>query len=201
MFSKDFCYLCSRYIIHFSMNRLLTILLSAIVAISVLAQGQDTWVQNPLNHPKKVLWVIDGLPMDTVTVASNDFVEDSIQPWIERYFPIIKLDDVKEIRNLTYDMVRIGCRHVWDYLIVIKTHEDSGIKDLELNGIYTTKRKRIGLAYLADDDENYLKSTIEKKWKIKQIKSIQIHPDGKTVLDKKGKPHQIRLSIETEQKK
>ena len=73
------------------MNRLLTILLSAIVAISVLAQGQDTRVQNPLNHPKKVLWVIDGLPMDTLTVASNDFVEDSIQPWIERYFPIIKI--------------------------------------------------------------------------------------------------------------
>ena len=178
------------------MNRLVTILLSAFIAISVLAQGQDTKVQNPLNHPKKVLWVIDGYPMDTLTVTSNDFVEDSIQPWIERYFPIIKLDDIKEIHNFTSEMIKIGCRHAFDYLIVIRTHEESGVKELELNGIYTTKRKRIGLAYLAD--EFYLKSTIEKKWKIKQIKSIQIHPDGKTVLDKKGKPHKVYLSIETE---
>lgn len=186
------------------MSRRLTILLSAIVAISVLAQGQDTGAQNPFNHSKKVIWVIDGLLMDlntTIVVSDDfveDFVEDSIQPWMERYFPIIKLDDIKEIHNLTSEITKVGCRHNYDYIILIKTHEDSGIKDLELNGIYTTKRKRIGLADLAN--ESYLKSTIEKKWKIKHIKSIQIHPHGKTILDKKGKPHQIRLSIETEQK-
>ena len=202
MFRKYYCYLCSGYIFHFSMNRLVTILLSAFSAISFFAHGQDTKTKNPFNHSKKVIWVIDGLLMDlntTIVVSDDfveDFVEDSIQPWIERYFPIIKLDDIKEIHNLTSETIKVGCRHNYDYFIVIKTHENSGIKDLELNGIYTTKRKRIGLADLAN--ESYLKSTIEKKWKIKQIKSIQIHPDGKTVLDKKGKPHQVYLSVETE---
>lgn len=185
------------------MNRLVTILLSAIVAISVLAQGQDTKAQNPFYRTPTpiVLWVIDGLEMDTATVVSDDFVEDyvedSIQLWLERYFPIIKLDDIKEIQRWKIaDAMPFACHPNDGYIIVIKTLEDSGIKELELNGIYTTKRKRIGLAYLAD--EFYLKSAIEKKWKIKQIKSIQIHPDGKTVLDKKGKPHQVYLSIETE---
>jgi hypothetical protein len=42
------------------------------------------------------------------------------------------------------------------------------------------------------------KQFIEKEWKVKQIKSLQIHPDGKSILDKKGKPHQICLSIEPE---
>jgi hypothetical protein len=172
------------------------ILFSAIIAISVLAQGQDTKAQNPFYRTPQVLWVIDGLMMDTATVVSDDFVEDSIQPWLERYFPIIKLDDIKEIQWWkASDALPFAC-NANGYIIVITTHEDRGVKEFELNGIYTTKRKRIGLADLAD--ENYLKSTIEKKWKIKQIKSIQIHPDGKTVLDKKGKPHKVYLSIETE---
>ena len=203
VFKRNIRYLCSRYIINFSMNRLVTILLSAIVAISVLAQGQDTKAQNPFYRTPKVLWVIDGLIMDTATVVSDDFVEDyvedSIQLWLERYFPIIKLDDIKEIQTLNPSEGHSGsiiCCYANGYWILIKTHEESGVKELELNGIYTTKRKRIGLADLAD--ENYLKSTIEKKWKIKQIKSIQIHPNGKTVHDKKGKPHQVYLSIETE---
>ena len=181
------------------MNRLVTILLSAFIAISFFAQGQDTKTKNPFYRTPKVTWVIDGLMMEPAIVVSDDFVEDfvedSIQPWLERYFPIIKLDDIKEIQTLdAYEAT--GFCHANGYIILIKTHEESGVKELELNGIYTTKRKRIGLADLAD--ENYLKSTIEKKWKIKQIKSIQIHPDGKTVLDKKGKPHQVYLSIETE---
>ena len=181
------------------MNRLVTILLSAIIAISFLAQGQDTKTKNPFYRTPKVTWVIDGLMMEPAIVVSDDFVEDfvedSIQPWLERYFPIVKLDDIKEIQTLdAYEA--LGFCYANGYIILIKTHEESGVKELELNGIYTTKRKRIGLADLAD--ENYLKSTIEKKWKIKQIKSIQIHPDGKTVLDKKGKPHKVYLSIETE---
>lgn len=183
------------------MNRLVTILLSAIIAICFLAQGQDTKAMNPSYRTPKVTWVIDGLMMDTAIVVSDDFVEnvveDSIQPWLERYFPIIKLDDIKEIQTLNALEAIIGpCCYANCYIIIIRTHEERGVKELELNGIYTTKRKRIGLAYLAD--EFYLKSTIEKKWKIKQIKSIQIHPDGKTVLDKKGKPHKVYLSIETE---
>ena len=185
------------------MNRLVTILLSAFIAISFFAQGQDTKAKNPFYRAPKVTWVIDGLMMEPAIVVSDDFVEDfvedSIQPWLERYFPIIKLDDIKEIQTLNSSEGHDGsiiCCYANGYWILIKTHEESGVKELELNGIYTTKRKRIGLADLAD--ENYLKSTIEKKWKIKQIKSIQIHPDGKTVLDKKGKPHKVYLSIETE---
>jgi len=188
------------------MNRLVTILLSAIVAISVLAQGQDTKAKNPFYRAPKVTWVIDGLIMDTATVVSDDFVEDyvedSIQLWLERYFPIIKLDDIKEIQTLNSSEGHDGsiiCCYANGYWILIRTHEESGVKEFELNGIYTTRKKRIGLAYLADEScLKYLKSTIEKKWKIKQIKSIQIHPDGKTVLDKKGKPHKVYLSIETE---
>ena len=183
------------------MNRLVTILLSAFIAISFFAQGQDTKTKNPFYRTPKVTWVIDGLMMEPAIVVSDDFVEDfvedSIQPWLERYFPIIKLDDIKEIQTLNALEAIIGpCCYANCYIIIIRTHEERGVKELELNGIYTTKRKRIGLADLAD--ENYLKSTIEKKWKIKQIKSIQIHPDGKTVLDKKGKPHKVYLSIETE---
>ena len=165
------------------MNRLVTILLSAFIAISFFAQGQDTKTKNPFYRTPKVTWVIDGLMMEPAIVVSDDFVEDfvedSIQPWLERYFPIIKLDDIKEIQTLdAYEA--LGFCYANGYIILIKTHEESGVKELELNGIYTTKRKRIGLADL------------------KQIKSIQIHPDGKTVLDKKGKPHKVYLSIETE---
>jgi hypothetical protein len=54
------------------------------------------------------------------------------------------------------------------------------------------------LGYFASKTELDLKQFIEKEWKVKQIKSLQIHPDGKSILDKKGKPHQICLSIETE---
>ena len=43
------------------MKRLVTILLSAIIAISVLAQEQEAKAQTPSNCTKKVLWVIDGL--------------------------------------------------------------------------------------------------------------------------------------------
>ena len=178
------------------MKRLVTILLSAIIAISVLAQEQEAKAQNPSNCTKKVLWVIDGLPMDIVTVVSDELVADSIQPWLERYFPIIKLDDIKEVQILkASDTVSHVC-YSNGYTIVIKTHENSGIKELELNGIYTTRGKRIGLADLAS--EKFLERVIEKKWKIKQIKTIQIHPDGKTVFDKKGKHHDVLISIETE---
>ena len=80
-------------------------------------------------------------------------------------------------------------------IIVITTRKDSGLRDLELNGVYTTKRKRIGLAELSC--KTYLNDAIEKRWKIKHIKSIQIHPEGKTVVDRKGSPHTVFVSIET----
>jgi len=51
----------------------------------------------PVNQP---LWVIDGLVMDTTTVTRGEIVTDSIQPWLERYFPLIRMDDIKEIRLL-----------------------------------------------------------------------------------------------------
>ena len=83
-------------------------------------------------------------------------------------------------------------------IIAIKTRKACWIRDLELNGTFITKKKRIPLGDFLN--EVYLRKSIEKYWKIKQdqITSIQIYPEGKTVFDKKGKPHQIRLSIETE---
>lgn len=110
------------------MKRLVTILLSAIIAISVLAQVQETRAQNPSNCSQKVLWVIDGLAMDTITVASDELVADSIQPWLERYFPIIKFDDINEVQMLkASDTMSYTCFSN-DYIILIKTHENSGIK-------------------------------------------------------------------------
>ena len=160
----------------------------------------------PVNQP---LWVIDRLVMDTTTVTRGEIVTDSIEPWLERYFPLIKTDepwleryfpliktdDIKEIRLLrASDEIQIYCGND-NGIIVITTRKDSGLRDLELNGVYTTKRKRIGLAELSC--KTYLNDAIEKKWKIKHIESIQIHPEGKTVVDRKGRSHTVFISIET----
>ena len=144
-----------------------------------------------------VLWVIDRLVMDTTTVTRGEIVTDSIQPWLERYFPLIKTDDIKEIRLLraSASEIQIYCGNDNVGIIVITTRKDSGLRDLELNGVYTTKRKRIGLAELSC--KTYLNDAIEKRWKIKNIKSIQIHPEGKTVVDRKGRSHTVFISIET----
>ena len=166
------------------MNRLLIILIVSILAVCYMAQGRS-----------EPLWVIDGLVMDTTTGAHGEFVTDSIEPWLERYFPLIRMDDIKEIRLLrASDEIQIYCGND-NGIIVITTRKDSGLRDLELNGVYTTKRKRIGLAELSDKTD--LDRTIEKKWKIKHIESIQIHPEGKTVVDRKGRSHTIYLSITT----
>lgn len=134
--------------------------------------------------------------MDTTTVTRGEIVTDSIEPWLERYFPLIKTDDIKEIRLLrASDEIQIYCVNPNVGIIVITTRKDSGLRDLELNGVYTTKRKRIGLAELSF--KTYLNDAIEKRWKIKHIKSIQIHPEGKTVVDRKGSPHTVFVSIET----
>ena len=112
----------------------------AILAVCSMAQG-------PSVH--SVLWVIDGIPMDTNTVASGEITTDSIEPLLERDFPLIKMDDIKEIRMLRNRDIPIGCGNPDGQIIIITTREDSGLRDLELNGVYTTKRKRIGLAVLS----------------------------------------------------
>ena len=154
--------------------------MAAVATFCSMAQGRS------LDPEDKALWVIDRLVMDTATVTRGEIVTDSIEPWLERYFPLIKTDDIKEIRHCVNPNVGI---------IVITTRKDSGLRDLELNGVYTTKRKRIGLAELSC--KTYLNDAIEKRWKIKHIKSIQIHPEGKTVVDRKGSPHTVFISIET----
>ena len=126
---------------------------------------------------------------------SVDAGADSIELWLERYFPLIRMDDIKEIRLLRNSEIQIYCGNPDGIIIVITTRENSGLRDLELNGVYTTKRKRIGLAELSDKTD--LDRTIEKKWKIKHIESIQIHPEGKTVVDRKGRSHTIYLSVTT----
>ena len=105
------------------------------------------------------------------------------------------MDDIKEIRLLrASDEIQIYCGND-NGIIVITTRKDSGLRDLELNGVYTTKRKRIGLAEFSCKSVN--ERVIKKRWKIKNIKSIQIHPEGKTVVDRKGRSHTVFISIET----
>ena len=163
----------------------------AILAVCSMAQGPSVYYNG------EVFWVIDGLVMDdnTTMMLRGEFATDSIEPWLERYFPLIKTDDIKKIQLLKNSDIRIGCRNYYGGVIVITTREDSGLRDLELNGVYTTKRKRIGLAELSC--KTYLNDAIEKRWKIKNIKSIQIHPEGKTVVDRKGRSHTVFISIET----
>mgnify|MGYP007056165417 CR=1 FL=1 len=170
-------------------KRLLIFSLVAIAAVSSMAQGRSI-------HPDdRALWVINGLVMDTTSIAKGEFVPDSVEPWLKRYYPLIKLDDIKEIRLMrSGDIAPTAC-YANGKIILITTHEDSGLRDLELNGVYTSKRKRIGLEVLSN--KTVSKHTIEKTWKIKHIQSIQIHPEGKTVLDRKGHPHTIYLSITT----
>ena len=142
------------------------------------------------------LWVIEELVMDnTTTMSRGEIATDSIEPRLERYFPLIKTDDIKEIQLLRNSDIPIACRNRDGIVIIITTREDSGLRDLELNGVYTTKRKSIGLAELSC--ESVIECAIEKRWKIKHIQSIQIHPEGKTVVDRKGHPHQVLLSITT----
>ena len=170
------------------------LLITSIVSfLAVCSMAQEPSVL-PVNQP---LWVIDGLVMDTTTVTRGEIVTDSIEPWLERYFPLIKTDDIKEIRLLRVraSEIQIYCGNDNVGIIIITTRKDSGLRDLELNGVYTTKRKRIGLAELSC--KTYLNDAIEKRWKIKNIKSIQIHPEGKTVVDRKGRSHTVFISIET----
>ncbi len=171
------------------MKRILIVSIVSFLAVCSMAQEPSVL---PVNQP---LWVIDGLVMDTTTVTRGEIVTDSIEPWLERYFPLIRMDDIKEIRLLrASDVIQIYCGND-NGIIVITTRKDSGLRDLELNGVYTTKRKRIGLAELSC--KTYLNDAIEKRWKIKNIKSIQIHPEGKTVVDRKGRSHTVFISIET----
>ena len=163
--------------------------MAAVATFCSMAQGRS------LDPEDKALWVIDRLVMDTATVTRGEIVTDSIEPWLERYFPLIKTDDIKEIRLLrASDEIQIYCGND-NGIIVITTRKDSGLRDLELNGVYTTKRKRIGLAELSC--KTGLERVIEKKWRIKSIQSIQIHPEGKTVVDRKGRSHTVFISIET----
>ena len=171
------------------MKRILIVSIVSFLAVCSMAQEPSVL---PVNQP---LWVIDGLVMDTTTVTRGEIVTDSIEPWLERYFPLIKTDDIKEIRLLRASEIQIYCVNPNVGIIVITTRKDSGLRDLELNGVYTTKRKRIGLAELSC--KTYLNDAIEKRWKIKNIKSIQIHPEGKTVVDRKGRSHTVFISIET----
>ncbi len=153
--------------------------MAAVATFCSMAQGRS------LNPEDKALWVIDGLVMDTTTVTRGEIVTDSIEPWLERYFRLLRASDE----------IQIYCVNPNVGIIVITTRKDSGLRDLELNGVYTTKRKRIGLAELYC--KTYLNDAIEKRWKIKHIKSIQIHPEGKTVVDRKGRSHTVFISIET----
>ena len=171
------------------MKRLLIILIVSFLAVCSMAQERSA------HHDGQVLWVIDRIVMDTNTVAHGKFVTDSIELWIERYFPLIKMDDIKEIQLLRNSDIPIGCGNRDGIIIVITTRKDSGLRALELNGVYTTKRKRIGLAELSC--KTGLERVIEKKWRIKSIQSIQIHPEGKTVVDRKGRSHTVFISIET----
>ena len=173
------------------MKRLLFFLIASILAVCSMAQGPSVYYNG------EVFWVIDGLVMDSNTTMTlrGEFATDSIETLLERYFPLIKMDDIKEIKLIKNSDTPIGCRNYYGGIIVITTRKDSGLRDLELNGVYTTKRKRIGLAELSC--KTYLNDAIEKKWKIKHIKSIQIHPEGKTVVDRKGRSHTVFISIET----
>lgn len=148
----------------------------------------------------EVLWVIDGIAADMYDPLLSDDIDiicDSIPTMLQHYYPIFQQDCIKcfktimSIPNSCYDSDR-------NTLIVIQTNKKNWIRDFELNDVYTTKKKKIPLGYFASKTELDLKQFIEKEWKVKQIKSLQIHPDGKSILDKKGKPHQICLSIETE---
>ena len=126
------------------MKRWVIALMAAVATFCSMAQGRS------LDPEDKALWVIDGLVMDTTTVTRGEIVTDSIEPWLERYFPLIKTDDIKEIRLLrASDEIQIYCVNPNVGIIVITTRKDSGLRDLELNGVYTTKRKRIGLAELS----------------------------------------------------
>ena len=126
------------------MKRILIVSIVSFLAVCSMAQEPSVL---PVNQP---LWVIDGLVMDTTTVTRGEIVTDSIEPWLERYFPLIKTDDIKEIRLLrASDEIQIYCVNPNVGIIVITTRKDSGLRDLELNGVYTTKRKRIGLAELS----------------------------------------------------
>ena len=168
------------------MKRLFIISIVAVLAVYSMAQGPSA----------SALWIIDGLVMDnTTTISRGDNPTDSIEPWLERYFPLIKMDDIKEIQLLRNSDIPIGCRNRDGIVIIITTREDSRLRDLELNGIYMTKRKSIGLAELSC--ERVIEIVIEKRWKIKHIQSIQIHPEGKTFVDRKGHSHTVFISIET----
>lgn len=167
-------------------------MLSVIIAISsMLAQGKEPSKQ----EINEVLWVIDGVPEDIIIPEPFDSIEGNISFYLQRYYPIIQKCCIKEIQQT---IMHPFCYGTITRIFCIKTRKACWIHDLELNGIFTAKRKRIPLGDFLN--EVFLRKSIEKYWKIKQdqITSIQIHPEGKTVLDKKGKPHQVYISIETE---
>ena len=152
---------------------------------------------NNKEEAHEVLWAIDGIPAEIfLPMSSDDIIFDSIPTLLQRDYPIFPQGCIKcfkrimSVPNLCYGDINT--------LIVIQTNKKYWIHDFELNGVYTSKRKKVPLGYFTSKTELYLKQFIEKEWKVKQIKSLQIHPDGKSILDKKGKPHQICLSIETE---
>jgi hypothetical protein len=175
------------------MKHLLLVIVGSLVALGSLAQGQE----QAKNDSTSVMWVIDGIILEPdIPVTASDLIEDSIPSLLQTQFPILKLLDIQDIHVID-DFPRL-CNTKIDHIVTITTRDGSGIKDLELNGVYTTKKKKIPLGCFVN--EGWILRLIEKDWKIKadRITDLQFHPDGKIVLDKKGRPHQIFITITTE---
>ena len=124
-----------------------------------------------------LLVVVDGIPY-------NILIENKQLPPLEllvNSFPVFSPEDVESVDLITSDeLLKVSVFHnLKSGLLLIKTNEESAIKEFSLNGKPVHKKKGIALGYLLD--QRALFQQIEKQWNIKPKRIRSLKVNGKSI--------------------
>ena len=148
-------------------------------------------------YSRPAFLIVDGLPC--AFYKTNPFPQNDSIP--------ISADDFEKLCPLL-NAHTIDSLSVSDYpgyiplVLEVKTKEDCWIDSFLLNGVFTTRAKKIelGLFVSFNSTNPYYHSfrhLLCKKWKLKNIRSISFCPNGIEVYDKKQQLHTVYVKIET----
>ncbi|MBR5087351.1 MAG: hypothetical protein IKX31_10145 [Muribaculaceae bacterium] len=148
--------------------------------------------------------VVDGYPLINERFAPDVDLKstESIYNEIQRLSPLIKSQVIDTVQVLDEPQIIVS------KVIEVVTKKECGVNTFLLNDKLTTRKEKIALGYLAYLSSAFISGgfhspsnieKIEKQWKIRDIRSIRIYPEGKEVLDKNQNRHTIYVEIRTRQ--
>ena len=144
--------------------------------------------------------VVDGYPLLNERFAPDVDLKstESIYNEIQRLSPLIKPHVIDTVQVLDEPQIIVS------RVIEVVTKKEYGVNTFLLNDKLTTRKEKIALGYLAYLSSAFISGgfhspsnikKIEKLWKIRDIRSIRIYPEGKEVLDKNKNRHTIYVEI------